>query len=179
VKKLIICLVIALLAAGSVFAQGIAEQPDNTNSETRGNRQERGARHERNTNHDRQNRQSENTFITVNGVLKLERGFVAVESGDVTYYVPGLNRFIGFINGLREGANVSVEGIRFEGRRFRNVVHPTKLTIEGRTYDFPRVQQNFNHRLDNSRQPQVNNRFGSNNAPNRRNNQNNRCCCCR
>jgi len=106
VKKLVLFLLIAAILTGSVFAQ---------------NRSNQG------------NRQRENNNVTVSGTLKLERGIVAIQGeGDNVHYVPMLNRFIGFINGLREGANVSVEGTRF-----RNFIQPVKVTIEGRTYDFP------------------------------------------
>jgi len=93
--------------------------------------------------------------VTVNGVLKLERGFVAVQSDTAdVYLVPLLNRYIGFINGLTEGARVTVEGAGF-----RNIIHPEKLTINGRTYDFPRPGQGHgpgtfyqNQRRENPRQ---------------------------
>jgi len=72
--------------------------------------------------------------VTVNGVLKLERGFVAVQSDSAdVYFVPLLNRYIGFITGLTEGTSVTIEGFQF-----RNFVHPQKLTIGDRTIDFPR-----------------------------------------
>jgi|GEM_PF-3913324 len=79
--------------------------------------------------------------VTLNGTLKLEKGFVAMQTqseNNPVVLVPMLNRFIGFISGLTEGVNVSVEGFRF-----RNMVHPTKLTIGDRTYDFP-VRPNIN-----------------------------------
>ena len=100
-KKIVIFLFIAALLVGTVSAQN------------------------------RDNRQRDDNLVTVDGTLKLERGFVAVESGDSVYFVPMLNRYIGFINGLSEGTRVSVEG-----RNFRNVIQLTKLTINGRDYDF-------------------------------------------
>jgi len=90
--------------------------------------------------------------ITVSGKLKLERGFVAVQtenendSNNSVFIVPSLNRFIGFINGFSEDANVSVEGYRFG-----NMIHLTKLTIGDRTYDFP-AGQNSDRRWENQRQ---------------------------
>ena len=90
--------------------------------------------------------------ITIEGTLKLERGVVAVESGDTVYLVPLLTRYISFINELREGEMISVEGYGF-----RNIVHPTKITIEGKSYDFPslsRIQglrNQFEHRRENER----------------------------
>ena len=127
-KKLIVFLFISVLLAGAVYGQGIRDDQRRTE------------------------RQRNNDFVTIDGTLKLERGFVAVESGDSVYYVPMLNRYIGFINDLREGARVSIEG-----REFRNVIQPTKLTIGGRSYDFPASGPNpsfgapgFDRRQENS-----------------------------
>jgi hypothetical protein len=73
--------------------------------------------------------QSENNPINVEGTLKLERGIIAIQSGDTVYYAPSLNRYAGFI-GLREGNTVSVEGYAN-----RNTILPTKITVEGKSYD--------------------------------------------
>jgi len=97
--------------------------------------------------HTRDSQQREVNIVTINGILKLERGFIAVQSEsagekDHIFYVPMLNRFAGFINGMTEGKSVTVEGYQF-----RNFIQPVKFTIDGRTYDFPRhnyVQRN-NH----------------------------------
>jgi hypothetical protein len=43
----------------------------------------------------------------------LVNGMIAVQSGGKTYYVGGLNRLIGFIDGLKEGASVKLEGYAF------------------------------------------------------------------
>jgi hypothetical protein len=67
---------------------------------------------------------------TVEGTLKMENGFLALQSGETVYFVPRLMRFAGFIDGIREGANVSLEGFVS-----RNVVHPTKITVAGNSYD--------------------------------------------
>jgi len=114
VKKITVFLFIGVLLVGAVYGQ-----------DTRNNRRPDDTQR---TNE----RQRSNDPVTVEGTLKLERGFVAVESGDTVYFVPMLNRYIGFINDLREGTRVSIEG-----REFRNTIHPTKVTIGGRTYDFP------------------------------------------
>ena len=75
----------------------------------------------------------ENNFArTIEGTLKLERGSVAVQSGDRVYLVPTLTRYIGFIEGLKEDAGVSIEGYLLG-----NVIHPSKVIIADRTYEFP------------------------------------------
>jgi len=124
-KKILVCLVIAILIAGTVFAQPIKEQrtplAPNENSDKA-----------REIPQPKSNRMREDNSVTVEGTLKLEKGFVAVENKDTVYLVPMLNRYIGFISGLKEGANVSVEGYKFN-----NVIRPSKVTIEGKPYDFP------------------------------------------
>jgi len=121
-KRLAMFLFIAIFIAGSVFAQD------------RENR--------------REPRQREINTVAVDGTLKLERGLVAVTSGDSVYYVPLLNRYINFIDGLKEGAKVSVEG-----NLFRNIIMPAKVTIEGKSYDFvsniPRIRERLIERSGN------------------------------
>jgi hypothetical protein len=70
--------------------------------------------------------------ITVQGTLQLKNGFIAVASGETVYYVGMLNRYIGFIEGLKEGNTITIEGYAF-----KNFLHPVKATISGKTYDFP------------------------------------------
>ena len=116
-KRLTIFLFIAVLLIGSINAQ-----------------------------QNRETRQRENNPVTVEGTLKLDRGYAAVESGDTVYYVPILTRFMGFISELTEGATVSVEGYGF-----RNVIVPVNVTIAGKSYDFtslrtPAFGQNNNPR---------------------------------
>ena len=100
-KKIIFFLLIAVLVVGTVSAQ--------------------------NRNDSRRN----NSTVTIDGTLQLEKGAIAVSSGDSVYYVPSLTRYIGFIDGLKEGASVSVEGYEY-----RNVLYPVKVTIAGKSYDF-------------------------------------------
>jgi hypothetical protein len=72
----------------------------------------------------------------VSGKLGVAGGMIALEDGGKTYYITGLTRFIGFIDGLKEGAQVSLEGYavprsRGGGYSFR----VTKLTLNGKDYD--------------------------------------------
>jgi hypothetical protein len=129
---------IAVLITSTAFAQPIKDQREaelQQINEQRGNRQERGERPERSKRYDgqkpQQMRQQKDNSVSVEGTLKLEKGFVAVESGDTVYLVPMLNRYIGFIGGLKEGGKVTVEG-----QGFRNMIQPLKVTIDGKSYDF-------------------------------------------
>jgi len=183
VKKLTFLVLICVLLVGAIYGQGIRDEqgantPQQNNERQRRNERpqnseapRRNERPQSNETPRRNEPQRVNETVTVEGTLKLERGFVAVESGEAVYLVPMLNRYIGFINDLKEGARVSVEG-----REFRNVIQPTKVTIGGRDYDFPAfnrspafgAQQNNqgNRRVDprqDNFQPRRNN-----SAPNRR-----------
>ena len=69
--------------------------------------------------------------ISVTGTLQLQNGVIAVVSGNDAYYVPMLTRYIGFIEGLREGAQISMDGFASG-----NYLQPTRVTINGKNYDF-------------------------------------------
>jgi len=69
--------------------------------------------------------------ITVNGTLQLQNGQIALASGNAVYFVPSLGRYIGFIDGLKEGAGVSIDGYASG-----NYLEPSKVTINGKSYDF-------------------------------------------
>jgi hypothetical protein len=90
------------------------------------------------------NQQYDTNSVAVSGTLMLENGSIAVQSvrGNTTsiYLVPILNRYVGFIDGLQEGAAINVEGFSFGNG---DVLHPTKITIGGQVYNFP--AQDFGH----------------------------------
>jgi hypothetical protein len=74
---------------------------------------------------------------TVSGNLSIVHGRIALVSGDTTYYVGGLNRFVGFIEGLKEGARVSLEGAAYQSPTDTKVkiLRVSKLTLNGKDYD--------------------------------------------
>jgi hypothetical protein len=74
---------------------------------------------------------------TISGALGIAKGAIALKSGNDTYYVMGLNRFIGFIDGLKEGAQVTLEGYALTSPRNGEVktFRVTKLTLNGKDYD--------------------------------------------
>jgi hypothetical protein len=75
--------------------------------------------------------------VTVSGRMIVARGFPALESGGTTYMVAGINRLIGFVDGLKEGAQVTIEGLATtvsqDGKT--KFLRPSKLTLDGRSYD--------------------------------------------
>ena len=85
---------------------------------------------------------------SVSGNLSLVQGRIAVTDGDTTYIIRGLNRFIGFIDGLKEGAAVTLEGYAFtraqkdsnESVKFLSV---QKMNLNGKEYDLGRPSPDF------------------------------------
>jgi hypothetical protein len=82
--------------------------------------------------------QSNTPTTTIRGTLGLSNGRVSVVSGNITYYVRGLVRFVGFIDGLKEGAQVSLDGYAsaptVEGQKDR-LFYPVTLTLNGKSYE--------------------------------------------
>jgi hypothetical protein len=84
--------------------------------------------------------------VTVNGNLQLMEGHIAVAAEGKIYYINGpIQHLIGFIDGLKEGAAVRLEGpattVPFNSNaRFLWV---TKLTFNGKTYDFPLTAEGY------------------------------------
>jgi hypothetical protein len=75
--------------------------------------------------------------VTVSGTMVVAQGIPALKSGDVTYYISGISRLIGFIDGLKEGAQVTIEGLATtsSGNRSIKLLRATKLTINGKVYE--------------------------------------------
>jgi hypothetical protein len=82
--------------------------------------------------------------VTVSGNLTIAQGMIAVVSGDTTWFVRGLNRYVGFIDGLKEGAQVTLEGYAMPaGPRDKNIksLQVQKMTLNGKDYELARPQQ--------------------------------------
>jgi hypothetical protein len=75
------------------------------------------------------------TAVTVTGTLGLQHGRITIQSDDTAYYVPILERYIGFIEGLKDGARVSVEGYVQENGVYP-WIRPVKVTVNGKVHDF-------------------------------------------
>ncbi|MDR3303914.1 MAG: hypothetical protein LBS86_05835 [Treponema sp.] len=73
--------------------------------------------------------------VTVTGTLQLRNGTIAVTSGETVCYVPDLARYIGFIDGLKEGAQVTVQGYVYGDQAF-TYLQPATVTLAGKDYDF-------------------------------------------
>jgi hypothetical protein len=84
--------------------------------------------------------QTGSEMITVNGTLELNDGMILLKSGNATYLTRGLERLVGFIDGLKEGSQVTIEGytsgpLDGETANFDRKLRPVKLTHNGKTYE--------------------------------------------
>jgi hypothetical protein len=80
-------------------------------------------------------------------------GFPALRSGDVTYFVGGISRLVGFIDGLKEGAQVTIEGsartVSQDGKI--KYLRPKKMTLNGKSYDLALPELNIDQIRDRFR----------------------------
>jgi hypothetical protein len=68
---------------------------------------------------------------SIQGTLGLQNGVIVLLSGNTVYHVPHLSRYVGFIDGLKEGAQVKIDGYTMGN----GYIIPSKITVEGRDYD--------------------------------------------
>jgi hypothetical protein len=75
--------------------------------------------------------------VTVTGNLTIAQGMLAVKSSDITYLASGLQRFVGFIDSLKDGARVTLEGYAAANPNDAKTkfLRTTKLTINGKDYE--------------------------------------------
>jgi len=100
-KKMGFVLIIAFLAIGTISAQNWGNQWGGSQS------------------------------VTVEGTLQLQNGQIAISTGNAFYFVPEIERYIGFIDGLKEGSHVSIDGYASG-----NYLQPVQMTFNGKSYDF-------------------------------------------
>jgi hypothetical protein len=101
--------------------------------------------------------------VSLSGTLALANGQIALQSGSDVYYVTGIQRLVGFVDGLKEGAQVSLEGYTRSFNKTENakLLLATKLTIGSKSYDLAPAGPAAG-RIGNG--PQANGpRFGGNN----------------
>jgi hypothetical protein len=71
---------------------------------------------------------------TITGTLQLRDGTIAIVNNTRIYYAPSLEWLVGFIDGLNEGTQVSVDGYVWNNYDF-SYVQPAKLIVNGKSYD--------------------------------------------
>jgi len=86
--------------------------------------------------------------VTVSGRLIVAHGMPAIKSGDITYLVCRISRLTGFIDGLKEGAQVTIDGIAMTSPQNSNLkfLVPANLTLYGRIYDLASPAPSFHRR---------------------------------
>jgi hypothetical protein len=79
--------------------------------------------------------------VTISGKLELIDGFISVKSGGTTYYTRGLDRIVGFVKDLQEGAQVKLEGYAYPVGlpSGYSMLMVTKVTVGGKDYELPRM----------------------------------------
>ena len=122
-KRIIMITLLPLSAAVMVFAQGVEDRrnPGNPGNQGNGNRPPRGAP----------------VQTSVTGNLTIANGMIAIKDGDTTYVIPGLMRYVGFIDGLKDGAQVTIEGAVMSRRadvKIKRLI-PHTLTIGSKEYE--------------------------------------------
>lgn len=75
--------------------------------------------------------------ITVTGNLTIVQGGIAVQNNGVTYYVRQLERYIRFIEGLKYGVAVSLQGVVYAYPLDDTIkfLQLTNFTLDGKEYD--------------------------------------------
>jgi hypothetical protein len=74
---------------------------------------------------------------TLQGTLTLKDGMLALRGDAAIYYMPGIRRFVGFIDGLKDGARVTVKGYVINTDH-GDILHPYELNLSGKTYEVGR-----------------------------------------
>jgi hypothetical protein len=128
-KRIILISVIAIMAPGLIFAQSADQLSEKAGESERFNRLE---------------------MSEISGNLGISHGLISLESGGVVYCIVGLQRFAGFIEELKAGAVVTLEGYvlpdaslrrsRRSQEFLRQNQNPrffrvTKLSVGGKDYD--------------------------------------------
>ena len=126
-KKTIIFITLALGLAAMTWAQGWGRRWDSPNTPP----------------------QPAVETVTVSGSLIVSHGMPALTSGDVTYLIMGVNHLVGFIDGFKEGAQVSIEGSAIGRDGSLKYLRPVKMILGGKTYDLssPINFQNFRNQI--------------------------------
>ena len=127
-KRTIVFLLLVSCAVTCMFAQGRNRQGQDFPP----GRQQHFSQERRPT----QNRPAP-VSTSVSGNLTIAQGMIAVTSDGITYLTGGLNRFTGFIDGLKEGAVVTLEGFAMPNPHNDNIqfLRVQKMTLNGKEYD--------------------------------------------
>ncbi len=75
--------------------------------------------------------------LSISGTLAVENGLIALKTENQTYYTHGFQHLINFVDGLKEGAALTLEGYVLPYQRDPEYLHfmSTKLIINGKSYE--------------------------------------------
>jgi hypothetical protein len=95
---------------------------------------------------------------SISGNLTIAQGMIALVDKDTTYLLVGLNRYVGFIDGLKEGSAVSLKGYARSNPRDKNVkfMRVEKLSLDSKEYDLALPFQGGNHNRQYNHPPRQN-----------------------
>ena len=96
-----------------------------------------GSRRERSPVERSTSRSRASETVTISGTMVVANGMPALKSGEETYLIGGVSRLAGFIDGFKEGAQVTIEGtvMTIPGRDSLKYLQGSKLTLAGKSYD--------------------------------------------
>ena len=119
-KRILMITLLALCASALVFAQGARGQAPDTEKVMR-----------------RTQAVPSSEKLTITGNLTIVNGMIAVKKDDASFLLPGLLRYAGFIDGIKDGAQVTVEGLARsqQADSKTKVLLIQKLTIGNREYE--------------------------------------------
>ena len=83
--------------------------------------------------------QNRRETISLNGTLEVVNGRIALKTGQQSYFIHGLRPLIGFVDDLKEGASVSLEGFVLPNN-FGGMPHTfrvTKVAVGNKSYELP------------------------------------------
>jgi hypothetical protein len=88
--------------------------------------------------------------LSLSGTLGLKRGVIVLKDGDRIWYAPGLQPFAGFIDGLKDGAAVTLEGWGGKiSQTDAGFLRVSKLSLDGKEYEVgpaePRITRGPGH----------------------------------
>jgi hypothetical protein len=104
--------------------------------------------------------------VTLSGTLGLEQGRIVLKSGEDGYFVAGIRPLAGFVEGLKEGAAVTIEGtvLPARGNGGYGLLYARKLSLGGKDYELPRHPRP-DFRTADAGKPDRNGQPGGNGGP--------------
>jgi hypothetical protein len=80
--------------------------------------------------------QNDGEALTLNGTLDWVDGRIALKAGDKTYFISGIRELLGFVDGLKEGAELTLTGRAYNMAYIPEygLFRTEKVTFNGKDY---------------------------------------------